>query len=147
MLIAAGTALDERRWREQGLTLLTWLLDVETAPDEAGGHLSVTAASGWAPGEPRPAYDQQPIEVAALADAAARAFDASHDPLWRDAIRRCDAWFEGANDVGVSLADPESGGCRDGLMPGGRNENQGAESTLALLSVRQQAYGVWVPIR
>ena len=37
------------------------------------GHLSVTPVGGWATGEPRPGFDQQPIEVAALADACARA--------------------------------------------------------------------------
>jgi hypothetical protein len=51
----------------------------------------------------------------------------------------CEAWFLGANDVGIPLVDEASGGGYDGLMPGGRNENEGAESTLALLSTRQQA--------
>ena len=41
--------------------------------------------------------------------------------------------------VSRSLVDEASGGGYDGLMPGGRNENEGAESTLALLSTRQQA--------
>jgi hypothetical protein len=35
------------------------------------------------------------------------------------------------------------GGC-DGLMAGGRNENQGAESTLALLGTLQQAHRIAV---
>jgi hypothetical protein len=37
------------------------------------------------------------------------------------------------------MHDPTTGGGFDGLEPGGRNENQGAESTLALLSTLQQA--------
>jgi hypothetical protein len=48
-------------------------------------------------------------------------------------------WFLGVNDSGSSLHDPASGGGCDGLMVDGRNENQGAESTLALLSTLQQA--------
>jgi hypothetical protein len=37
------------------------------------------------------------------------------------------------------MHDPVTGGGFDGLERGGRNENQGAESTLALLSTLQQA--------
>jgi hypothetical protein len=37
------------------------------------------------------------------------------------------------------MYDDTSGGGCDGLERGGRNENQGAESTLALLSTLQQA--------
>ena len=37
------------------------------------------------------------------------------------------------------MLDPVSGGGFDGLEPTGRNENQGAESTLALLATLQQA--------
>jgi len=38
-----------------------------------------------------------------------------------------------------------SGGGHDGLEAGGRNENQGAESTLAMLSTLQQASRLGVP--
>ncbi len=37
------------------------------------------------------------------------------------------------------MIDPVSGGGHDGLEAGGRNENQGAESTLAMMSTLQQA--------
>ena len=50
-----------------------------------------------------------------------------------------DAWFDGDNDVKVLMWDPSTGGGFDGLMVHGANLNQGAESTLALLSTRQQA--------
>jgi hypothetical protein len=40
-------------------------------------------------------------------------------------------WFLGANDLGLSLYDPSTGGCADGLHSEGINLNQGAESTLA----------------
>jgi hypothetical protein len=49
------------------------------------------------------------------------------------------AWFEGANDVGVRMYDPHSGGGYDGLTPDGPNTNQGAESTLAYISTMQRA--------
>jgi hypothetical protein len=41
------------------------------------------------------------------------------------------AWFHGANDGAVALADRESGECYDGLTPNGPNLNRGAESVLA----------------
>ena len=132
-LLAAGSVLDEPLWLSDGLTMLHWLLDVETD----GDHLSLTPAGGWSLGEPRPGFDQQPIEVAALADACARAHDVTGEPAWGEALRRCEAWFDGANDIGIPLVDADSGGGCDGLEAAGRNENQGAESTLALLAVRQ----------
>ena len=134
-LLAAGDLLGEPRWVARGLDMLEWLLGIETG----GDHLSVTPAHGWSLGEPRPGFDQQPIEVAALADACARAHDLTGDPRWADATLQCAAWFEGSNDIGIAMIDPVSGGGYDGLEADGRNENQGAESTLAMLSTLQQA--------
>ena len=68
-LLAAGAALDSPSLVADGLRLLGWLLDGQTRD----GHLSVMPAGGRGPGEILPAFDQQPIEVAALADACARA--------------------------------------------------------------------------
>jgi hypothetical protein len=61
------------------------------------------------------------------------------DRRWLVALERCTGWFQGKNDVGVSLVDVVSGGGCDGLHRAGRNENQGAESTLALISTFQLA--------
>jgi hypothetical protein len=142
VLLAAGDCLGDPALIEHGLFLLSWLLDVETAQ----GRLSVTPSAGWAPGEPRPGFDQQPIEVSALADACARAFEVTSDPRWSEAVQLASAWFFGANDGGIVLADERTGGCCDGLEAGGRNENQGAESTLALLSTLQHARRL-LPVR
>ncbi|WP_245541455.1 glycosyltransferase [Smaragdicoccus niigatensis] len=135
VLIAAGSALGEDQVLRDGISMLEWLLDVETS----GDHISATPVGGWQLGEPRPAFDQQPIEVAALADACARAFDVTGDSRWAAAVLRCEKWFLGANDSSVALLDQASGGGCDGLQREGRNENQGAESTLAMLSTFQQA--------
>jgi hypothetical protein len=48
-------------------------------------------------------------------------------------MERAYAWFLGANDRRVSLADPARGACRDALTPDGVNQNEGAESTLMWL--------------
>ncbi|HEX4787552.1 MAG TPA: glycosyltransferase [Actinospica sp.] len=135
LLIAAGQHLYDEEARDYGLELLDWLLERETR----AGHLSPTGSRGWSAGEPRPCFDQQPIEVAALADACARAHAVSGDERWLRGVDRAVGWFLGENDVGVALHDPHTGGGHDGLLAEGRNANQGAESTLALISTLQQA--------
>ncbi len=52
---------------------------------------------------------------------------------WLEESRRCFDWFLGRNRLKKPLYDYETGGCRDALQPGGVNENEGAESTLAWL--------------
>jgi hypothetical protein len=124
---AAGTIGRAQR------SLLAWLLETESR----GGHLSLTATGGWGPGEDRRTFDQQPIEAASLSDACVRAFACTDDPSWLAGIELSVRWFEGHNDAGVPLLDPVSGGGYDGLTRGGRNTNQGAESTLALITTTQ----------
>ena len=133
-MIAAGAQLDRPALLQKGLHLLGWLLDHETAD----GHLSVTPAGGSTPDAHRPAFDQQPIEVAALADACARAalVDAGN-PMWAEAVGRCVDWFLGDNDSSHVMWDATTGGGFDGLEVDGHNLNQGTESTLAVLSTMQ----------
>jgi len=134
-LLAAGSAAEDPATVREGLRLFTWLVDVETADH----HFSFASASGWAPGEVRPGFDQQPIEAAAMADAAARAFDLTGDRTWLEPLRLAVGWFEGMNDVGLRMFDPGTGGAFDGLHPDRVNENQGAESTISFVSTMQQA--------
>jgi hypothetical protein len=134
-LIAAGWGLADDDVLADGLGLLRWLLDLETFE----GHLSVTPAGGWGPGEPRPAFDQQPIEVAALADACRRALELTGDRRWADGLDRAVDWFLGDNDSHLALYDTSTGGGCDALTPRGRNTNQGAESTLSMVSTLQHA--------
>jgi hypothetical protein len=134
-MIAAGVALDDHALRQRGLDLLAWLVEHETAD----GHLSPTPVGGRGPGDDRPGFDQQPIEVSTIADACARAADADASALWPDTVRLAAAWFDGVNDVGLSMWDPQTGGGYDGLHAESVNLNQGAESTLAVISTLQQA--------
>ena len=133
-LLAAGWGLDDDHFVDEGLRLLEWLLDIETA----GDHLSLTPVGGWAPGEPRPGFDQQPIEAAALADACARAYLLTGGEHFVAGVSRAVAWFIGANDMQIPMYDRQTGGGYDGLERDGRNDNQGAESTIALISTLQQ---------
>jgi hypothetical protein len=133
--IVGGVTLSDSALRDEGLVLLEWLVSVEST----AGHFSFTPTGGRGPGELPPGFDQQPLEAGSMADACAAAFDATGDKLWADQTLLAAEWFLGAHDTGVPLFDPASGGCCDGLMRDGRNENQGAESTLALISAFQQS--------
>jgi hypothetical protein len=136
VLLAAGHLLDRPELVTHGVGLLGWLLDRETLDD----HLSPTPVGGAGPDDDAPAFDQQPIEAAAMADACARAAEVTGDLRWQHGLDLAIGWFLGNNDVGVTMIDVDSGGGYDGLEPGGRNLNQGAESTLALLSTLQHAH-------
>ncbi|HEU6443799.1 MAG TPA: hypothetical protein VFL61_01945 [Gaiellaceae bacterium] len=133
--IAAGVALGEPRRAAEGLGLLEWLVRVESK----GSRFSFTPVGGWAPGEPRPGFDQQPIEAVAMAEACSRAFAVTGEPQWAETTLRAAAWFLGENDAGAFLLNLFTGGCHDGLEPGGCNLNQGAESTLAMIGALQHA--------
>ncbi len=133
-LMVVGWGLEDERLLGEGVRLLDWLLDTETSRE----HLSLTPVGGWGPGELRPGFDQQPIEAATLADACARAFDLTGHEHFVDGVGRAVAWFLGANDSHTSMVDPDTGGGYDGLELGGRNDNQGAESTIAVISTLQQ---------
>ncbi|MEU7585617.1 glycosyltransferase [Micromonospora sp. NPDC049230] len=120
---------------DDGLRMLAWLRDVQLRD----GRLSVVPVGGWRHGGVRLHHDQQPIEVAALADACATAATVTGDPGWDDGVRQAVGWFLGDNDLGTPMWDPATGGGYDGLTAHGPNLNQGAESTLALISTLQHA--------
>jgi hypothetical protein len=134
-MIATGDGLGRPDLVARGLGLLAWLLGHEAGD----GHLSVTPSGGAGPDDVRPGFDQQPIEVAALADACARAAQLDDDRRWAQGVAAAVDWFLGDNDSSVVMWDPATGGGFDGLEPGAANRNQGAESTLALLSTLQHA--------
>ncbi len=134
-IMTVGSIVGDERLIEQGLRQLTWLLALETVDD----HLSVTPVGGrgWTFDGHR--FDQQPIEVAAMSDACLRAFEITRDPTWLAGHELAVGWFTGRNDVGVKMFDSRTGGGYDGLTADGPNLNQGAESTLALLTTLQNA--------
>ncbi len=134
-LILAGDALDDAPALSRGLGLLEFLLRTETRD----GHLSVTPAGGRGRDDVGPGYDQQPIEVSALADACGSAFRVTHQSPWLTGVSLAWDWFEGNNDSATPMFDARTGGGYDGLERHGRNLNQGAESTLAMLATAQQA--------
>jgi len=128
-LIAAGSDTGDPSMTEAGLASLEWLVRVQTDPR---GHFAPVGSNGWYPrGGQKARFDQQPIEALAMIQACGAAYDATGDAIWISRAQVCADWFLGRNDLNLSLYDPKSGGCRDGLNADGVNSNQGAESTLA----------------
>jgi glycosyltransferase involved in cell wall biosynthesis len=129
-LLLSGRAMQRPDMVNMGLLSLKWLITVQTEE----GHLVPIGSNGWyAKGGPRARFDQQPIEANAMIEACVEAFEATQDKVWFAHAVMCFNWFLGHNDLNLPLYDPKTGGCRDGLMADGINQNEGAESSLAWL--------------
>ncbi|HYL40206.1 MAG TPA: hypothetical protein VET90_02760 [Candidatus Binatus sp.] len=129
-MIVAGQALGASTMVNIGLQVLDWLILVQTA---SAGHLSPIGNGWWPRGGVRSRFDQQPIEATSLLLAAEAALEATGKPRYQAAMERAYAWFLGANDLGLRVAEPSRGAGRDGLTETGVNANEGAESTLMWL--------------
>lgn len=126
-LLRAGQAVADPEYVAAGLKALEWLSGLEVNPT---GCYRPVGTQSFGRRKARPsAFDQQPLEAAAMVDACAAAL-ACGEERWSMAARRAYDWFLGRNDLGARMAR-EDGACYDGLSPYGPNLNQGAESILA----------------
>lgn len=130
-LLMSGQWLGNQGMVDQGLRSLEWLFSRQT--HESEGHLCLIGNAGWLTTHGCARFDQQPVDAGALLEAACDAYMLTHDERWLARAEQSLNWFLGQNDMHLPLADPETGGCYDGLHSTGRNANQGAESTLAWL--------------
>ena len=131
VLILSGRWADNSRSFEIGLRSLRWLVSVQKAP--RGYFRPIGSAGFYKRGEAPAEFDQQPIEAHGTISACLEAYRSTNDPFWHEQASIAFEWFLGRNDLGLSLYDSKTGGCRDGLHTDRVNENQGAESTLAYL--------------
>ena len=129
-LIAAGRTIRDEAVIWQGLRALEWLLHLQT---EDGQFVPIGNRGWYHRGGAKARFDQQPIEAEAVVAACCEAYGHTADTRWLKGLATSFAWFTGHNVSGLSLYDPRTGGCRDGIGPDGLNQNQGAESTLAWL--------------
>lgn len=81
-------------------------------------------------------FAQQPIDAMAMVVLYQSAWKATGNREFIDKLRLSFDWFFGKNDLNISLFDPESKGCNDGIEPFNINLNQGAESNIAYLLSR-----------
>ena len=131
-LMACGRVANDDAMVKAGIDVLEWLRDIQLDPSE--GWFAPVGNHGWYPKSGRKAqYDQQPLEAAAMIGASTEAYQCTQREEWVQLASICFNWYLGKNDQQLDLYDHATGGCRDGLMRNGVNENQGAESTLSYL--------------
>ena len=142
-LISTGLTIADNAMVDAGLKSLRWLMSLQTA---STGCFRPVGTEGFGTSRRLPKeFDQQPVEAAATISACLAAWQATRDDTWADDARRAFRWFLGDNDLGIPLADTETGACSDGLHCDRRNENNGAESLLSYLlgltEMRRFAHG------
>ena len=129
-LLLSGHRMQRNDMIDMGLNSLKWLLAIQTEDK----HFVPIGNNGWyEKGGSRARFDQQPVEANAMIEACVEAFNITRDQTWFENAVMCFNWFLGQNDLNMPLYDPKTGGCRDGLMADGINQNEGAESSLAWL--------------
>jgi glycosyltransferase involved in cell wall biosynthesis len=131
-LIASGDVLASRDGHDTGIAMLEWLSGVQQSP--CGRFAPVGCRGFMARGGARAHFDQQPIDAHATVSACIEAYRSTRATTWLDRAWNAFEWFLGQNALGLSLCDPHTGGCRDGLHEDRTNDNLGAESTLAYLT-------------
>jgi glycosyltransferase involved in cell wall biosynthesis len=146
-LLSGGHSLGRDDLSELGLESLRWLGDECGLED---GRLRLPGHHGRRRHEAAPgAGDEQPLDAAAVVEAELAAFAITRKT--EHAIRATHAfeWFLGRNRLERPLYDFATGGCSDGLGEVALNQNEGAESTLALhrAALLLDAAGVRAPIR
>jgi glycosyltransferase involved in cell wall biosynthesis len=131
-LIVTGGSVRNSIYVDAGLRSLRWLTQLQIGP---AGYFRPVGTRGFGEVRALPhAFDQQPMEATAMISACLSAWRSTNDVIWQADATRIFAWFLGNNDLSVSLVDPQSGSCCDGLHPDRANENRGGESVLSYLS-------------
>lgn len=128
-LLAASRLSGDERIAQAALSSLTWLCDIQLI--DQGVFAPIGSDSFGRVRQPPLPYDQQPIEAAAMLDACFEAYKITGEETWWRRAKTIFAWFHGHNSHELSLVDPVTGRCHDGLNRSGLNLNAGAESLLA----------------
>ncbi|XOQ44617.1 MAG: Glycosyltransferase [Clostridium sp.] len=119
----------EKANQKQALGIALESLDFLLSATIRDGIFHPIGCKGWYPKGGVPAeFDEQPVEACSTMLACLAAHKLTGEAKYRDSAIRCYRWYLGENSHHVSLIDPETGGCRDGLIEGGINHNEGAES-------------------
>ena len=86
----------------------------------------------WSKGEKMPVYDEQAVESYSMTAALITAYKLFKDKKYLKQAKIAYNWFWGQNRLKKTLVDKASGAVYDGLIKKQINDNQGAESYLAL---------------
>jgi len=129
-MLLAGSVTGKKRYTDIGRRTIDFLAKTTIVDDR----LEIIGNNGWyMRGGNRPWYDQQSIDAGYSAYAFTVAYSLLGDKRYLDHAFTCYDWFFGNNRSEMSVYDPQSGGCRDGINPTGVNENQGAEACFSFL--------------
>ncbi len=131
-LVVTAAQTGDGNLREVAIHSLAWLMHWQMAPERHFRAIGRNRFFQRGDSSP-PQWDQQPVEALASLSACLAAHRLVGSRNWLARAERAFAWFHGANDAGLPVGDFETGACRDGVQPGGLNQNCGAESTLAFL--------------
>jgi glycosyltransferase involved in cell wall biosynthesis len=130
-LLLSGHAMGDNEMVDVALEALAWLMKIQ---QPEGDHFVPIGSNGfYERNGSRARFDQQPIEAYSSIAACLSAYHITKDNSWEHAARLTLSWFYGQNDLHMPLFSSLTGGCRDGLHLDRVNQNQGAESSLALL--------------
>lgn len=127
-LLEAHSKTGDKEFLEIGVESLEFLWDSTSRHDL----FWPVGCEGWYPKGKAPApYDQQPVEACGMLLACLKALTLTGNKKHRQRARACLDWYSGKNSLGVSLVDPDTGSCMDGIRSAGLNCNQGAESLIS----------------
>lgn len=113
------------------------------------GQLSVIGNKGWyRKGMDQPCYiGQQPIDAASMTLLYHEMYIQTNEEKYYTKMMHAFEWFLGRNDLKISIYDPNSKGCCDGLEEFGINRNQGAESTISFWIAYLTVYNASPPAK
>lgn len=96
------------------------------------GYYKPIGSHGWLlrGGKAAP-YDEQPIEACEMLLACKEAAVILQDTSYLKQAALCYEWYVGHNSLNMSLIDPQTGACYDGIHSTGLNLNQGSESIIS----------------
>jgi hypothetical protein len=127
-MMRVGLRTHNQRLIDNGVVMFRWFERLCTAR----GYYRFPGHLGVAPnGDMLRSGDEQPLEAAALADAALAYHSVTGDPAALLMVERAWSWFLGNNRLRRHLGCVESGACCDALCEYDVNRNCGAESTIS----------------
>ena len=132
-MLMCGQWIPDSEMRSAGLESLQWLVALQRSQTSEGHFVPIGSNGFYQQGGEIARFDQQPVEAQTTLSACLEAYTMTGDKHWHIEAQRAFEWYLGRNDLNLTVYDPTTGGCRDGLHPDRANENQGAESTLAFL--------------
>lgn len=134
-LFLAYSLVKKQEFLEVAEQAMDFLLKTHTVD----GVFAPIGNDGWYKrGGNRAMYDQQPLEAAAMVDAAVEGYNVTKKRIYLDVANSSFGWFIGRNSRGIMMYNAGTGGCYDGLGADYVNYNQGGESSISYLMARMR---------